>query len=102
MMPTRHQQRRTKGWRKPAGAVAVGRGTMWGNPWQVDFHGTREEVVRYYREWLDGERPAPLHWLVSPVSLRAALPKLRGRDLMCWCRPDELCHGDVLLDIANR
>jgi hypothetical protein len=52
---------------------------MWGNPWQVDFHGTREEVVRYYREWLDGERPAPLHWPVSPVSLRAALPNYAVR-----------------------
>lgn len=35
MSPRRIQQRRTKGWRKPAGAVAVGRGTKWGNPFKV-------------------------------------------------------------------
>ena len=35
MSPQRIQQRRTKGWRKPEGAVAVGRGTKWGNPFKV-------------------------------------------------------------------
>lgn len=33
--PTRIQRRRTKGWRAPAGAVYVGRGTRWGNPFAV-------------------------------------------------------------------
>lgn len=27
--------------------------------------------------------------------------KLGGKDLACWCRPDEPCHADVLLAIAN-
>ena len=30
----------------------------------------------------------------------AALPELRGKDLVCWCAP-EACHGDVLLELAN-
>lgn len=30
--PKRIQRRRTKGWRMPAGAVYVGRGSRWGNP----------------------------------------------------------------------
>lgn len=34
-MARRFQRRRTKGWQAPAGAVYVGRGTMWGNPWQA-------------------------------------------------------------------
>jgi len=30
------------------------------------------------------------------------LDPLRGRDLACWCRRlDELCHADVLLELAN-
>jgi len=32
MNPQRIQRRRTKGWRMPAGAVYVGRGSKWGNP----------------------------------------------------------------------
>lgn len=34
-MPTRIQRRRTKGWRAPRGAMYVGRGTRWGNPYRV-------------------------------------------------------------------
>lgn len=34
-MPTRIQLRRTKGWRKPDGAVVVTRPGRWGNPFKV-------------------------------------------------------------------
>ena len=27
---------------------------------------------------------------------------IRGYDLACWCPPDEPCHADVLLELANR
>ncbi len=27
--------------------------------------------------------------------------ELRGKDLACWCKPDQPCHADVLLEIAN-
>jgi hypothetical protein len=27
---------------------------------------------------------------------------LRGKDLACWCKLDEPCHADVLLELANR
>jgi hypothetical protein len=30
----------------------------------------------------------------------AALPEFRGKDLVCWCAPEE-CHGDVLLELVN-
>jgi len=29
------------------------------------------------------------------------LTPLRGHDLACWCRLDQTCHADVLLDLAN-
>jgi hypothetical protein len=35
MSPTRIQRRRTKGWHAPDGAVYVGRGTRWGNPYRL-------------------------------------------------------------------
>nr|WP_232538322.1 DUF4326 domain-containing protein [Mycobacterium intracellulare] len=25
----------------------------------------------------------------------------RGRDLACYCSVGQLCHGDILLEIAN-
>lgn len=33
--PVRIQRKRTKGWKMPKGAVYVGRGTIWGNPFIV-------------------------------------------------------------------
>jgi hypothetical protein len=38
----------------------------------------------------------------SPRRFEAWIAPLRGRDLACWCGPDQSCHCDVLLRIANR
>src|SRR5690348_3995079 len=37
--PRRIQRKRTKGWRMPEGAVYVGRGTRWGNPFVLKTRG---------------------------------------------------------------
>jgi hypothetical protein len=73
----------------PAGAVYIGRQSKWGNPFKIGRDGTRSEVVAKYRAWI-ADQPA----------LLAALPELRGRDLVCHCAP-QACHGDVLLRLAN-
>jgi hypothetical protein len=30
------------------------------------------------------------------------LSELRGKNLACWCRLDQSCHADVLLELANK
>ena len=113
MSAQRVQRRRTKGWRAPEGAIYVGRGTKWGNPFQVvkvgylwgvldggiscSAHPTRGaaviDAVERYRRLLDRH----------PVPLGA----LTGHDLMCWCPLVDAegkrvpCHADVLLELAN-
>lgn len=120
MSPQRIQQRRTKGWRKPEGAVAVGRGTKWGNPYRVlpvDRHGmypygyrvhpepsgaAARHVYRTEREAV--ERAVHLFDRYARERLEIGswdLTVLRGRDLMCWCPLDQPCHADVLLELAN-
>ena|ERR1700761_573522 len=89
--PSRIQLRRTRGWRKPPGAVVVARPSKWGNPYLVAEHG-RDEAVRLYREHLGRH----------PELIAAARAELSGRDLACWCGPGQACHGDVLLELANR
>ena len=119
-MPNRIQRKRTQGWRKPEGAVYVGRGSRWGNPYAVVRQGdglygipgpidglgawatftherdARADAVVLFRGWL-AERPKLID---------RARAELRGRDLMCWCplpepgEPDH-CHAAVLLKIAN-
>jgi hypothetical protein len=56
-MPERIQLRRTKGWRKPEGAVIVSRPSRWGNWWVVEKAGKRLE---HYESTL----VAPNAWVV--------------------------------------
>ena len=138
MIPQRIQLRRTKGWRKPAGAVVVSRPSVFGNPFRVykcsccgywdviDDNGVtylvnheyvrraevradrstwtsreeaQREAVRLYGDeltyWVGGR----LSWDPEFADRVAAL---RGKDLACWCPPDQPCHADVLLWAANR
>lgn len=73
MTPKRVQLRRTKGWRKPEGAIVVARPSKWGNPfpaggaWMVwtavalgynaNPAGRRTAAVALHRAWLTGEPP---------------------------------------------
>lgn len=112
-MPSRIQRKRADGWRKPVGAVYVGRPTRWGNPYVVREYkrdwgvhcpsgaiiilATRklaaERAVGLFRKLLIGKR---LRFSVEDVRR-----ELRGKDLMCWCAIGDPCHADVLLEIAN-
>jgi hypothetical protein len=100
--PRRIQLRRTRGWRKPLGAITVARPTRWGNPFTAN--GDRAQAVARYREWLAAAGPARFavggRWYPHPT--RADIEALRGLDLACWCPLDQPCHADVLLELANR
>lgn len=103
-MPERIQLRRTKGWRKPEGAISVARPGRWGNPFAVGEECTitmngyaetftvtdRAQAVTLFESWQ------------LPGLYREATNELRGHDLACWCPIGEPCHGDTLLAIANR
>jgi hypothetical protein len=96
MTPKRVQWRaRTRGWRKPEGVVFVGRPSRWGNPFVIGRDGDRTAVVWKHRTWLfDPQR-------TTGPTIAEVRRELRGRDLACWCVLDQLCHADVLLEIAN-
>jgi hypothetical protein len=92
-MPKRIQMRRSKGWRKPEGVVYAGRPSRWGNPFSVQELG-RAEAMRRFRALFDADNRTG--YAVSDVSV------LPGKDLGCWCKPDEECHADILIEFANR
>lgn len=73
----------------PAGAIYIGRGSKWGNPFVIRRDGTRAEVIAKHERWLRSQ-----HHLLR------GLDALRGRDLVCFCAPQP-CHGDLLLRLAN-
>ena len=78
---------------------------------------TAQDCVDLYRQMLDGAEIAATwfpdclnasgvaltrEWLMYlRGAVRVALPRLRGKDLACWCKLDAACHADVLLRIAN-
>lgn len=116
-LPPRVQQSRLAGWRKPAGAIAVGRGTRWGNPHRIIRAATQFEV---WREFEEGRRRTG-SYLSYDAAARAAVAAysedlsagrllvsvedvrrhLAGRTLMCWCSLAAPCHADLLITIAN-
>lgn len=107
MRPKRIQRKRTKGWRKPGGAVIVDRTSRWGNPFRVGDPDVpdRAAAVRKFEEWLIPYRSNKTgtieQYLISEANMAEVQEALRGRDLVCFCPLDEPCHADVLLRIAN-
>jgi hypothetical protein len=69
----------------PPDAVYIGRGSPYGNPFKTGVHGTRKEVIEMFER------------LVLP---NLDVSALRGRDLVCFCKPKS-CHGDSILIKAN-
>lgn len=121
-VPKRIQRRRSKGWRMPAGAVYVGRPTMWGNPFAIDGI-TLDDSITLYRDMAQGMwspglgnkrgwsddlfntvHETQLAWSkrIGDHPLHMIRATLAGHDLACWCPLDQACHADVLLELANR
>lgn len=118
MKPLRLQLSRKKGFNLQAASMAqngleavnVARPSRWGNPWVVGqiacscrsagecTHNSfrcsdAASAVACYRDWTKS-------W-TNPRGLLSQLPKLRGKNLACWCKPGAPCHADVLLELAN-
>jgi hypothetical protein len=94
---------RKRGAKLPANTIVVARPSRWGNPFVIGAPLrpgtdskplTRAEAVAAFRSWL----------ALDPEGMQLAADakvELRGKNVACWCRLDELCHGDVWLEVAN-
>lgn len=108
MKPKRIQLRRTCGWKKPANAVVITRPSRFANP----FVG--EDAVPAFERWLaDGGLAQDIDTSDLRVDLKPKYRKrrgadvvkfakelLRGKDVACFCKLENDCHGDVLLRIV--
>jgi hypothetical protein len=107
-MPQRIQRKRTKGWKSPDGTIMATRPGPLGNP----FKGPR--AIELFREWMtitDCRDPEPEEnvngWdrgqlCVYFFRLRQMLPRIRQAEYVaCFCKPENSCHVDVLLELAN-
>lgn len=83
----------------PPNTINVDRRTKYGNPFKVGEPtpaglpvATTEAAVWLFRQYAEGMLINDPHWLDD----------LRGKDVGCWCKPGACCHGDVLIELANR
>ena len=77
----------------PPGAVYVGRGSIWGNPFPMSQESDRAEVISKYKVWLKDQIQTGGYSLEQ-------LACLKGKDLVCFCAP-KACHGDSLEKVAE-
>lgn len=109
MKPQRIQLSRKKGFNLQAvsmalnglSAVNCARPGRWGNPYVVQFDPhidyspqTNERAVDMFKSMLKAGK-------TEPFALANMRCELRGKNLACWCKLDEPCHCDVLLELAN-
>jgi hypothetical protein len=74
----------------PRDAIYIGRPSKWGNPYKIGPDGTREEVIWKYKLYI-----------IQNQSLLDSFSELKGKNLVCFCKPLP-CHGDILLELANK
>ncbi len=85
-------------------AVNVARPSILGNPFVVGVDGDAPTCVVLYRnravEWIERcQKPGFEGWFIEH---RRAIEAARGHNVACWCDLGECCHGDIVLEIANR
>ena len=69
--------------------VFIGRPSIWGNPFEIGKDGTRKEVIKKYRVWLNDNE-----------SLKSRILELDGKTLGCFCAP-KACHGNVIIEMIE-
>ena len=77
----------------PAGAIYIGRGSKWGNPFVMGPKQSRDSVCDQHKQYLWQQVQT------GEISLEE-LAALKGKDLVCFCAPLR-CHGHTLEQAAD-
>ena len=89
----------------PPNTSKIDRSTRWGNPFRVG-HAAVHPLTRRVVQVKDIKMAVSLFELHLQTSQgvllsEAVRKELIGRNLACWCKRGQTCHGDILLRIAN-
>ena len=101
-MPKRIQRKRTKGWKMPENTVYVGRPTKYGNPFTALEWVPHRLVEEGFCKTQIMSRQMVIKLFIKKTLPQIDLDELKGKDLACWCRLDQPCHADILLEEANK
>ena len=67
----------------------------WANPFRVHEDRNHRDCVLVFRIWSGASLDPEAVWI------REHVHELRGKTLVCWCKPDHPCHGDALAEMAE-
>lgn len=127
----RIQRKRTKGFKLPENTVCVDRNTKWGNPFYeapyglciafkgcypiiVNKHPLYSAVKMFHECVLNN---TVVYQLAGTLGYNKGIAdllfnkfqyisqhvlELKGKNLACFCKEGADCHGDVLLELANK
>jgi len=89
-----------------AGIVYVGRrcgkwqNSILGNPFKIGVHGTREEVIDKYRDWLKNKLETDQCVQSFIMDLVKRFHNGERLRLGCWCAPLS-CHAEVIKEVVE-
>lgn len=94
----------------PDNTVKIDRTTRYGNPFEVsedDDAGWSVKGPEFARSGLGSKAEASIiavdaYRVWAEAGNAPDFRALRGKNLACWCPLDGACHGDLLLQLANR
>ena len=69
--------------------IYIGRGTPFGNPFEIGEEFGRVECILEYKKWFQKR--------LTDTEFRDKVHQLKGKRLGCWCKPLD-CHGDIILE----
>jgi hypothetical protein len=75
----------------------AGRGSIWGNPFQIGVDGDRETVILRYKEWFS--------FLVKDERIQNELKGMKDKRLGCFCKQpgkNVPCHADIIAEYIDK
>jgi hypothetical protein len=69
--------------------IFIGRGSIFGNPFEIGIDGDREQVIKRYQHWFN--------MLTRDEAFVDQVLRLEGKTLGCFCVPQP-CHGEVIVE----
>ena len=91
-------------------AKMVTRPGKWGNPFVIneiakrfglDPDAAQDKAVALCGQWLRGTLDPALDPGRKPPPQAEMIAELGGHNLACWCKLEQACHADVLIELAN-
>lgn len=105
-IPARIQRSRAPGWRNPPLTRYCGRGTRWGNTYEIGAIDpeskqkmTREDVLSKFRAEIEKMRDDMGLALFIEFYLA---PLVHFRRLSCFCSLDSACHVDIWIEFIRQ